>query len=218
MSIGGGGVSGGTGKDRYAELAALLRTRREELGLSRRTLAETTGLSYPYIAQLEGGYRAPSVSSARRLADALRLPVEDIVHAADETSSSAPPDPDPHAREWIPNLAYAPSIDEDSMGRAAPAPPSPAASAAPLPAPPPPLGTPPPRRRRGFARGLSTRRTTDPVARGVADAAQDIASILRTLPAEARLDALAFAQREVMAEIVEERSSRPAPDAGSPGP
>lgn len=255
MSIGTEGAGGGTGKDRYAELAALLRARREELGLSRRALAETTGLSYPYIAQLEGGYRAPSVSSARRLADALRLPVEDIVHAADETSPSSPPALDSAERAWMPNPSYALSIDRGPAGPAVPelqayadeeadddaprpsrpprapawAAPAPAVSEAPLPAaeppprvaPPPasaPSLPPPPRRRRFFDREPPAMpRTAEPAGRGADEAAQAIAAILRGLPVEDRLDALSFAQREVMAEIVDEQVRRTSHDPGGPG-
>ena len=69
-------------KDRYPGLARLLRGRREELGLSRRDVVTRTQLSYPYVSQLEGGYRTPSLGSARKLADALHLPVEELVRAA----------------------------------------------------------------------------------------------------------------------------------------
>lgn len=65
-------LSGG-GSKRFTELGRLLRSRREELGLSRQKLAGLTELSYPYIAQLEGGHRAPSAEAARQLADALEL-------------------------------------------------------------------------------------------------------------------------------------------------
>ncbi len=61
------------GSKRFTELGRLLRSRREELGLSRQKLAGLTNLSYPYIAQLEGGHRAPSAEAARQLADALEL-------------------------------------------------------------------------------------------------------------------------------------------------
>ena len=47
--------------------------RRERLGMSRRDLAEATGLSYPYISQLETGYRQPSPAAIQKLADALQF-------------------------------------------------------------------------------------------------------------------------------------------------
>ena len=42
------------------EVGRKIASRREELGISRKELAELTGLSYPYIAQIETGYRLPS--------------------------------------------------------------------------------------------------------------------------------------------------------------
>ena len=47
--------------------------RREELGLSRRDLVEASGLSYPYVSQLETGYRLPSHKALAALAEALEL-------------------------------------------------------------------------------------------------------------------------------------------------
>lgn len=59
-----------TGNDEFGEA---VRRARERLGMSRRELAETTGLSYPYISQIETGYRMPSTPAMRSLADALGL-------------------------------------------------------------------------------------------------------------------------------------------------
>jgi transcriptional regulator with XRE-family HTH domain len=50
-----------------------IKARREELGLSRRDLVEASGLSYPYVSQLETGYRLPSHSALAALAQALEL-------------------------------------------------------------------------------------------------------------------------------------------------
>ncbi len=55
------------------ELSALIRERREELGLSRRDLADATELSYPYISQLETGYRLPSHRAMQVLGKALQV-------------------------------------------------------------------------------------------------------------------------------------------------
>ncbi len=54
-------------------LAALLRRRRTELGLSRRDVAHRSGLSYPYVSQLETAYRLPSPRAAQALASALDI-------------------------------------------------------------------------------------------------------------------------------------------------
>jgi transcriptional regulator with XRE-family HTH domain len=50
-----------------------IKARREELGLSRRDLVEASGLSYPYVSQLETGYRLPSHKALAALAEALEL-------------------------------------------------------------------------------------------------------------------------------------------------
>jgi len=259
-----GGDNTPAAKDRYAGLATLLRSRRESLGISRRDLAAATGLSYPYIAQLEGGYRAPSVTTARRLADALRLPVEEIVHAAGEGTTTAPSLPAPalhvtvRDERWLANPTYAPGIGgvaysaEELALPAAPPPgaavPPPVVAPAPVAAEPPPVAAPAPaaapappvrsapskarhgfvgRRRRAPEPGVSGATTTHPVpslttgptpgittgpaADPVTATAEQITALVRSLPAADRLDALAAAQRDVMAEIVEDRiqGSRP---------
>ena len=45
-----------TGSERFGRR---IRERRQELGLRRRDLVELTGLSYPYVSQIETGYRSP---------------------------------------------------------------------------------------------------------------------------------------------------------------
>jgi transcriptional regulator with XRE-family HTH domain len=55
------------------EFGRLLTARRHELGLSRREVADASGLSYPYVSQLETGYRLPSHKAIAALADALEL-------------------------------------------------------------------------------------------------------------------------------------------------
>jgi transcriptional regulator with XRE-family HTH domain len=72
-----------SGPRRFPELGRLLRSRREELGLSRQRLAELTGLSYPYVAQLEGGHRTPSAEAAQDLATALEMPHRQLADLLD---------------------------------------------------------------------------------------------------------------------------------------
>ena len=55
-----------------------IRARREELGLSRRDVVEASGLSYPYVSQLETGYRLPSHKALAALAEALELPPNEL--------------------------------------------------------------------------------------------------------------------------------------------
>jgi quercetin dioxygenase-like cupin family protein len=52
-------------------LGAALRRRRIELGHTLKQVAERSGLSHPFISQLERGLARPSMDSLQRLADAL---------------------------------------------------------------------------------------------------------------------------------------------------
>jgi len=79
-----------------AALAALLTRAREDAALTRRELAERTGLSYPYISQLETGYRGPSAEAMQRLTEALGVPVEAMVTAMADRDT-------PHPRMNKPN-------------------------------------------------------------------------------------------------------------------
>ena len=75
--------------------------RRAELGLSRKELADASGLSYPYVSQIETGEREPALKAMRGLAAALDVPVEQLAgltspaqwlsRPAMVASSSAPP-------------------------------------------------------------------------------------------------------------------------------
>ncbi len=65
-------------------LAALLTRAREDAGLTRRELSERTGLSYPYVSQLETGYRGPSADAMQRLTEVLGVPVDAMVAAMTE--------------------------------------------------------------------------------------------------------------------------------------
>ncbi|MEX2290277.1 MAG: helix-turn-helix transcriptional regulator [Mycobacteriales bacterium] len=60
------------------ELGRFLEHRRRELGLSRRDLAEQSGLSYPYVSQLETGDREPALKAMRALAPVLEVRPEEL--------------------------------------------------------------------------------------------------------------------------------------------
>lgn len=60
------------------ELGRFLEHRRRELGLSRRDLSEQSGLSYPYISQLETGDREPALKAMRVLAPVLEVRLEEL--------------------------------------------------------------------------------------------------------------------------------------------
>lgn len=67
--------------------------RRTELSLTRREVAERSGLSYPYVSQIETGEREPSLKGLGRLAVALDVPVErlaGLLSGEDWTSDTSP--------------------------------------------------------------------------------------------------------------------------------
>jgi DNA-binding XRE family transcriptional regulator len=75
-----------TGSEQFGDA---VRRARERRGMSRRDLAETTGLSYPYISQIETGYRMPSTPALRSLADALGLRPDTLFEAIPPTGHDA---------------------------------------------------------------------------------------------------------------------------------
>lgn len=108
-------MAGKSSKVGSERLAALLSERREALGMSRRDLAERSGLSYPYVSQLETAYRLPSPRAMHALAHALQLPASDLFEAlpdAQLTGSLPPPgsaEPRRGGDQWMANPVYAAS-------------------------------------------------------------------------------------------------------------
>lgn len=62
-----------------AGIGSLARRRREELGLTLREVAIVAGLSVPYIANLEKARGNPTLDTLVRLADALQLPLTELI-------------------------------------------------------------------------------------------------------------------------------------------
>ena len=60
------------------ELGRRIAARREQLGLSRKALAQETGLSYAYVAQIETGYRMPSSRHQGPIARVLGLSLDEL--------------------------------------------------------------------------------------------------------------------------------------------
>jgi ribosome-binding protein aMBF1 (putative translation factor) len=56
-----------------------VRAWRSHRGLSARELAAATGLSAPYISEIEGGKKDGSVSAMKKIADALGIDLDDLV-------------------------------------------------------------------------------------------------------------------------------------------
>jgi transcriptional regulator with XRE-family HTH domain len=57
------------------ELGHRLRTRRQELGLSLRELAQRVGLTASFLSQIERDLASPSIESLRKISDALEVPI-----------------------------------------------------------------------------------------------------------------------------------------------
>ena len=75
-------------------LGAFLRQQRALARLSVREMARQANVSNAYLSQIERGLHAPSLRVMRALADALEVPVEDLVHLSDteeKGSASGPP-------------------------------------------------------------------------------------------------------------------------------
>ncbi|HSE45016.1 MAG TPA: helix-turn-helix transcriptional regulator, partial [Gemmatimonadales bacterium] len=83
------------------ELGRTIAARRDELGMSRKELAEATGLSYPYIAQIETGYRLPSTKHQIPLAKALGLSLDELFGTEDELQPAKPRSPEPRRRSSL---------------------------------------------------------------------------------------------------------------------
>ena len=62
--------------DRVGDLGAYLREQRESAKLSVRQLASLTGVSNPYLSQVERGLRRPSAEVLQQLAKGLRISAE----------------------------------------------------------------------------------------------------------------------------------------------
>jgi len=102
-----------------------LKRAREYLGVSRKELAHLTGLSYPYISQLETGYRLPSTSAMQKFVDVLPISLDELYAAISDggegdaeapaggpgqsaalIASSAPPGSWPEPDAWVVNESY----------------------------------------------------------------------------------------------------------------
>jgi transcriptional regulator with XRE-family HTH domain len=71
-------------------LGEFLRERRSLAQLSLREMARLTHVSNAYLSQVERGLHAPSLRVLRALADALEMPVEDLVNLDEAQAQRAP--------------------------------------------------------------------------------------------------------------------------------
>ncbi|MFN0091465.1 MAG: helix-turn-helix domain-containing protein [Acidimicrobiales bacterium] len=63
---------------RWLELGAFIRAERRRADLSLRRLSELSGISNPYLSQIERGVRRPSAEILRQVAHALAIPAESL--------------------------------------------------------------------------------------------------------------------------------------------
>ena len=65
-------------------LGRAVQVRRAELGMKRPELAKRSGLSYPYVSEIENGMKSPSASALEKLATALELSMAELVGRAED--------------------------------------------------------------------------------------------------------------------------------------
>src|SRR3954452_21974855 len=65
--------------------------RRIELGLSRQQLAERSGLSYPYVSEIENAVKGPSQKALVALARGLDVATHELVTRAEQRAIVMPP-------------------------------------------------------------------------------------------------------------------------------
>jgi transcriptional regulator with XRE-family HTH domain len=87
-----------------------IKRRRLWAGLSRKDLQEATGLSYPYLSEIETGKKMPSTQVLRRVAEALATEASELLQAAEPVSMAKETSPPPaHFHASAPSPATEPS-------------------------------------------------------------------------------------------------------------
>ena len=69
-------------KQPLSELGEFIRDQRERSAMSLRKLAETAGISNPYLSQIERGLRKPSAEILKSIARALSISAESLYERA----------------------------------------------------------------------------------------------------------------------------------------
>jgi transcriptional regulator with XRE-family HTH domain len=72
-----------------AGLGRALAVRRAELGLTRKAVAARAALSYPYVAELERGRKAPSAAALTAIAAALEVTPSELLARAEQLAAAA---------------------------------------------------------------------------------------------------------------------------------
>lgn len=73
--------------------AAVLKRLRRDAGLSQTRLAEASGVSLRYVAALEAASYQPSITVMQELAQALGLPLSEMMRLAEQELSSSEDEP-----------------------------------------------------------------------------------------------------------------------------
>lgn len=97
------------------ELGRTIAARRDELGMTRKELAEATGLSYPYVAQIETGYRLPSSRHQVPIAKALGLSLDELFGTEDELPPAKARSAEPRRRASIEDVIAAATAEIESL-------------------------------------------------------------------------------------------------------
>ncbi|WP_460063705.1 helix-turn-helix domain-containing protein [Streptomyces sp. YKOK-I1] len=99
----------GDHKEQPLRVGAAVRRRRRSLDLTLAVVAERSGLSVPFLSQIENDRARPSTSSLEKLADALRTTAVELLAAADPACSvdvvraevTETPEPAPRSRSLV---------------------------------------------------------------------------------------------------------------------
>ena len=73
------------------DVGSFIKEQREKSALSIRKLADKTGVSNPYLSQIERGVRTPSAEILRSIADALSIRTETLYERAGLLERDEPP-------------------------------------------------------------------------------------------------------------------------------
>ncbi|MEU1057002.1 XRE family transcriptional regulator [Streptomyces sp. NPDC005876] len=98
----------GDHKEQPLRVGAAVRRRRRALELTLAVVAERSGLSVPFLSQIENDRARPSTGSLEKVADALRTTAVELLAAADPACSvdvvraeDGEPGPDPRVRSLV---------------------------------------------------------------------------------------------------------------------
>ena len=78
-------------ESKHGELGEFIRAQRERANLSLRRLAESAGISNPYLSQIERGIRKPSAEILKNLARALEISSNTLYTRAGLIDEEMPP-------------------------------------------------------------------------------------------------------------------------------